>query len=238
MRICKDETMDQNDWLLKQFDKSMDANLSEITLRRLPRYFRYFRELFEQGRPRISSAALSRMMNVSASQIRSDLNQLGDFGNAGYGYDVSYLYQKTSEILGVKEGNRAIIIDSGDLGRALVQTTLFVKRGVEVLALFDGIGDRTGTTVSGIPVLGLQHLEDFMETHVIDIAVLTCPKDQAQVISQRVTDGGVRGIWNYTGRELHPEGHPETIIENVHLGDSLMILDYKLKKQAHKSGKE
>ena len=226
-----------DDWLFDQLDKTKDTNLSEITIRRLPRYFRYFRELSEQGRLRISSTALSKMMNVSASQIRSDLNQLGDFGNSGYGYDVNYLFHKIAEILGVKEGIRAFIIDSGDLGRALVQTTLFVRRGVEVMALFDGIGDRVGTSVSGIPILPLARLEDFMDTHVVDIAILTCPKDQAQVISQRVTDRGIRGIWNYTGRELHPEGHPDVIIENVHLGDSLMILNYKLKKQAHRNGR-
>ena len=68
--------------------------------------------------------------------------------------------------------------------------------------------------------------------------MLTCPKEQAQVISQRAADCGVRGIWNYTGRELHPEGHPNIIIENVHLGDSLMILDYKLRTQDKRNGSD
>ncbi|MBR6411398.1 MAG: redox-sensing transcriptional repressor Rex [Clostridia bacterium] len=225
-----------NDWLFTQTEK--DIQVSEMTIRRLPRYFRYLRELVEQGRIRISSAELSKMMNVTASQIRSDLNQLGDFGHMGYGYDVNYLFKRISEILGVREGMTAVIIDSGDLGRALVQTTLFVRRGIDVLALFDGIGDRAGTAINDIPIISLSKLETFCETHKVDIAVLTCPKEQAQVISQRAADCGVRGIWNYTGRELHPEGHPQIIIENVHLGDSLMILDYKLRTQDKRNGSE
>ena len=36
---------------------------------------------------------------------------------------------------------------------------------------------------------------------------------------------GIRGFWNFTGQELELE---DAIIENVHLGDSLMALCYKL----------
>ena len=50
--------------------------VSSAVVRRLPRYYRYLRELIAQGRTRISSGELSALMNVTASQIRQDLWRL------------------------------------------------------------------------------------------------------------------------------------------------------------------
>ena len=49
--------------------KSAGYRISPAVIKRLPRYFRYLRELKEAGRMRISSGELSKMMNVTASQI-------------------------------------------------------------------------------------------------------------------------------------------------------------------------
>lgn len=90
--------------------------ISEAVIRRLPRYFRYLRELLERGILRISSAELARMMHVTASQIRQDLNCFGGFGQQGYGYNVENLYGQICELLGVNEDFRAVI----KIGRAHV----------------------------------------------------------------------------------------------------------------------
>ncbi len=50
---------------------------------------------------RISSNDLSKRMNVTASQIRQDLNNFGGFGQQGYGYNVKYLYEEIGKILGL-----------------------------------------------------------------------------------------------------------------------------------------
>jgi len=76
-------------------------HVSPAVIRRLPRYFRYLRELIRQGKMRVSSGELSEMMNVTASQIRQDLNCFGGFGQQGYGYNVNYLYARICELLGV-----------------------------------------------------------------------------------------------------------------------------------------
>ena len=112
---------------------SSDTSLvSMAVIKRLPRYFRYLRVLIRMGKTRVSSAELSKMMNVTASQIRQDLNCFGGFGQQGYGYNVNYLYTKICEILGVSCGFRAVIVGAGNLGSALVRSTMFEKRGVAV----------------------------------------------------------------------------------------------------------
>ncbi len=198
---------------------------SPAVVKRLPRYYRYLRELITQGRMRISSGELSQMMNVTASQIRQDLNCFGGFGQQGYGYNVNYLFAKISEILGVGAGYHAVIIGAGDLGRALVHLSMFEKRGVDILAMFDTGEGMVGECVAGVNVLPLEQLEAFCEGGV-DIAVITCPKEQVRDIAARLV-GRVKGIWNYMGVELGYTPQ-EIVVENVHLGDSLMILNYKI----------
>ena len=68
-----------------------DKGISAAVIKRLPRYYRYLDELLEKDVVRISSKELSQKMNVTASQIRQDLNHFGGFGQQGYGYNVEYL---------------------------------------------------------------------------------------------------------------------------------------------------
>ncbi len=202
-------------------------NVSSAVIKRLPRYFRYLRILMREGKTRISSAELSRRMNITASQIRQDLNCFGGFGQQGYGYNVNYLYARICELLGVGAGFRAIVIGAGNLGRALVKNPMFEKRGVDIVAIFDNEESLVGTEINEIPVIHISELEKYCTAHHVDIAVLTLPKDHALDVAQRAVDSGVGGLWNFTSQELDCfEG--KAVVENVHLGDSLMTLNYKL----------
>lgn len=49
-------------------------------VRRLPKYHRYLGELIENDVNRISSKELGKIMGLTASQIRQDLNCFGGFG--------------------------------------------------------------------------------------------------------------------------------------------------------------
>ena len=111
--------------------------VSAAVVRRLPRYHRFLGELLRGGTLRISSAKLSDLMGVTASQIRQDLNCFGGFGQQGYGYNVRYLYEQIGALLGVDEGYRAVIVGAGNLGRALVSSHMFERRGVLRMAMFD-----------------------------------------------------------------------------------------------------
>ena len=121
----------------KRISDMTKPTVSGAVIKRLPRYHRYLGELLREGKLRISSAELSRLMNVTASQIRQDLNCFGGFGQQGYGYNVKYLYGKISELLGVEEGYNAVIVGAGNLGRALASTHMFERRGVNRIAMFD-----------------------------------------------------------------------------------------------------
>ena len=203
-------------------------NISVAVIRRLPRYHRYLGELLREGIHRISSAELSRIMNVTASQIRQDLNCFGGFGQQGYGYNVKHLYGKISELLGVNEGYKTVIVGAGNLGKALAATHMFERRGVERVAMFDVNPEVVGTKICGLPVYHINSLFEVCKKEKVAIGVLTVPKEAAYEVSQTMIEAGVRGIWNFANMELKISD-PRVIVENIHLGDSLMKLCYEVK---------
>ncbi len=206
--------------------------LSEITvskaiIKRLPRYYRYLEELRNEGVERISSGELSERMKVTASQIRQDLNHFGGFGQQGYGYKVDYLYQEIGKILGLDRIKRLILIGAGHLGTALANYTNYRNRGFFIEAIFDRDPEKIGTLVHEIPVYSIDELEQYLSKNKVDIAAITIPKEEAVKVAKRLTDAGIRAIWNFAHTDL---AVPDTVaVENVHLSESLMSLSYKLK---------
>lgn len=206
-------------------------------IKRLPRYHRYLGDLLDAGRLRISSSELSKIMNVTASQIRQDLNCFGGFGQQGYGYNIKYLYTKISELLGVSEGYNAVIVGAGNLGRALASTRMFARRGVNRVALFDIDKALVGTEIYGIKVLHTDELYAFCKREKVAIGVLTVPKAAAYEVARTMAAAGVKGIWNFANMELKLDDSSVTV-ENIHLGDSLMTLCYKVKEMGGSAGSE
>ena len=203
--------------------------ISQAVIRRMPRYYRYLGELLEDGVERISSNDLSKRMNVTASQIRQDLNNFGGFGQQGYGYNVKFLYEEIGKILGLNQKHNIIVIGAGNLGQALANYVKFEKLGFVITALFDVNPALEGVTVRGIKIHMLDELDDYCKDHVVDIAALTMPKEKADAIANRLVNLGIQAIWNFAHVDLDLIDK-DVVVENVHLSDSLMQLSYNIVK--------
>ena len=206
-----------------------EKEISQAVIRRMPRYYRYLGELLEDGVERISSNDLSKRMNVTASQIRQDLNNFGGFGQQGYGYNVKFLYEEIGKILGLNQKHNIIVIGAGNLGQALANYVKFEKLGFVITALFDVNPALEGVTVRGIKIHMLDELEDYCKDHVVDIAALTMPKEKADAIANRLVNLGIQAIWNFAHVDLDLIDK-DGVVENVHLSDSLMQLSYNIVK--------
>ena len=204
----------------------MGKVISNAVIRRMPRYYRYLGELLDRGIERISSNELSSLMNVTASQIRQDLNNFGGFGQQGYGYNVQYLYEEIGKILGLDETHNIIIIGAGNLGQALANYVKFEKRGFKIVGLFDVNPTLANVSVRNVKIMMIDELDDFVKTHRVDIAAFTMPRQNAVEMADKIVSLGIGAIWNFANMELDlPES---VIVENVHLSDSLMQLSYNI----------
>lgn len=202
-----------------------DKKISVVVIKRLPRYYRYLGDLLNMGIVRISSKELSEKMNITASQIRQDLNNFGGFGQRGYGYNVEFLYNEIKRILGIGRSYKMIVVGAGNIGQALVNYIDFENNGFNIVGVFDVNPRLIGMTIRGIEVYDVDRMESFVKKNEIDIAILTIPKSQAKAMARKLADYGIKGIWNFSPMDLEL---PKSIaVENVHLTDGLMTLIYK-----------
>ena len=200
--------------------------ISPAVIKRLPRYYRYLGDLLKNDVVRISSKELSQKMNVTASQIRQDLNNFGGFGQQGYGYNVEFLYNEMGRILGLDRTNNIIIIGAGNLGQALANNQDFDSNGFKIIGLFDVNPRLIGMSVRGVEVYDIDMLEDFLSKNEVMIAALTLPKNKATKIAGELVDLGIKALWNFAPVDLNlPD---DVIVENVHLSESIMTLSYRI----------
>ena len=202
------------------------TRISNAVIKRLPRYRRYLKELEKKGVEKISSNELSRLIGYTASQIRQDLNNFGGFGQQGYGYNVSDLYNEISSILGLDRNYKMVIVGAGNLGRAIANYANFEKRGFVVKGMFDCNPELIGKECRGAVVMPMEELPDFIRENNIDILALTIPKTGANQVAQIAVEAGIKGIWNFAHMDLNVPDN--VVVENVHLSESLMTLSYNL----------
>ncbi len=201
--------------------------ISMSVIRRLPRYYRFLYDLKENGVERISSRELSARMGLTASQIRQDLNCFGGFGQQGYGYPVQQLYTEIGQIMGMYTLTPTILIGAGNMGRTIATQMKFESKGVDLIGIFDKAPNIIGMRVGNLEVQDIATLKDFCAQQKPRMAIMCIPKENAAAVVDTLVACGVRGFWNFSHYDIN-FAHPDAVVENVHLGDSLMTLSYRL----------
>ena len=206
---------------------SKGDSISMSVIRRLPRYYRFLSELNEQNVDRISSTKLAQIMNVTASQVRQDLNCFGGFGQQGYGYSVSQLKDEIKNILGLNNGYKAILIGAGNLGKAVAMHMNFEKLGFELIACFDNNENKVGQRLNDLVVKNESELEEFCSNNRVDTAFLCIPRICVENILDKLYALGIKNYWNFSHYDITAR-YADTLVENVHLSDNLMTLCYRM----------
>ena len=205
----------------------MSKKVSIAVVRRLPRYYRHLASLIDSGVVRMSSEGLGNRMGLTASQVRQDFSCFGGFGQQGYGYNVETLYRQIGSILGADGQYNVVIIGAGNMGHALANHSSFKKMGFKIIGIFDVNPMLIGTKIREIEIIHIDSMDEFcMENHV-DIAVLCVPSNRTCDIAKKMISLNIKGIWNFSTVEL--EVPNDTVVENVHLSDSLMVLGFCIK---------
>lgn len=219
----------------------MPAQTSKVSLpviKRLPKYYRYLNNLAADGRDKISSSELARMMGTTASQVRQDFNCFGGFGQQGIGYKVDVLLAEINKLL-FGSGNLlpTILIGAGRLGTAVSSFISRNTNGYRLLAVFDINPALIGQEMAGVKIHALDELEAFCAVHKPVVAVLCVPRQSAIEVSDELVRLGIQGFWNFSHYDLSVK-YPDVTVENVHLGDSLMSLGYRLRERSEQNGPE
>ena len=206
-----------------------NKNISMAVIKRLPKYYRYLGELKRNEVDRISSKELGEKIGFTASQIRQDLNCFGDFGQQGYGYNVTELYNQIKSILGLDRGYQAALVGAGNIGQAVSNYSRFEDLGFKIKVIFDANPKLIGMKIRDVEIQDIDEMRTIVENEGIDIGIICVPRKNAQNVADELIKGGVRAIWNFAPGDLVV---PDQVkVENVHLSESLMTLIYLLNEQ-------
>src|SRR5215208_3481148 len=159
---------------------SEHEEVSPLTLNRLSFYLRCLRHLQELGVERISSQELAQRYHLSATQIRKDLAQFGEFGIRGVGYEVDRLAEHLNSLLGLDRRHALLIVGMGNLGSALARYLGFNYGSFHVVAGVDTDPHVVGRRIGNLVVRHAGEMTAVVHESRAEIGVLAVPAEAAQ----------------------------------------------------------
>jgi len=200
--------------------------IADSTVRRLSLYLRFLEESTNRGLVTISSDELARRGGTTSAQVRKDLSFFGSFGKRGLGYSVPELTESLREILGLRRDWQVIIVGAGKIGTALAQYRGFRQRGFRVTAVYDRDPKKIGTRWDALTVRDMAEIERDIAREHPDIAVLTTPAEEAQVVVDRLVSAGMRALLNFAPIQLQVPA--DVTLKNVNMAMELEGLSFAL----------
>ena len=198
----------------------------EPTLRRLPWYLSNIKLMKEKGEQYVSSTQISKEINIDASQIAKDLSYVNISGRTRVGYNIDALIEVLESFLGFTNMHKAFVFGVGSLGAALLRDSGLHHFGLEIVAAFDVNPELVGKDLNGIPIFHSDDFEAKMKEYDVNIGVLTVPINIAQEITDKMVDGGIKAVWNFTPFRIRV---PENIVvQNTSLYAHLAVMFNRL----------
>ena len=198
----------------------------EPTLRRLPWYLSNIKLMKEKGEQYVSSTQISKEINIDASQIAKDLSYVNISGRTRVGYNIDALIEVLESFLGFTNMHKAFLFGVGSLGAALLRDSGLHHFGLEIVAAFDVNPELVGKDLNGIPIFHSDDFEAKMKEYDVNIGVLTVPINIAQEITDKMVDGGIKAVWNFTPFRIRV---PENIVvQNTSLYAHLDVMFNRL----------
>ena len=208
-------------YIRKEADK-----VPEPTLRRLPWYLSNIKLMKDKGEQYVSSTQISQEINIDASQIAKDLSYVNISGRTRVGYNIDALIEVLESFLGFTNMHKAFLFGVGSLGAALLRDSGLHHFGLEIVAAFDVNPELVGKDLNGIPIYHSDDFEAKMKEYDVNIGVLTVPINIAQEITDKMVDGGIKAVWNFTPFRIRV---PENIVvQNTSLYAHLAVMFNRL----------
>lgn len=201
--------------------------LPQPTLSRLPWYLAYIDRLHSNGVEFVSSTAISRQINVDASQIAKDLSYLGIKGKTRIGYEVKALASRLGEFLGFRESHNAIMAGVGSLGSALIADGGLQRFGLRIVAGIDTDPAIAGSRRAGVHVYSPEQLADLVSDFHAEIGIIAVPVENAQAVADRMVEAGIRALWNFTPCRI--VSRDDIVVQDTSIYAHLAVMYHRLK---------
>ncbi len=196
------------------------------SVRRLPLYLRYLKQLEAEGRQVVSCTHIAEHLSLGSIQVRKDLALTDIVGRPKVGYETRALIEAIESFLGWNNTHEAFLVGVGSLGSALLGYGGFQDFGLSIVAAFDADAAKVGTTVHGKEVLPMDLFTDLVRRMHMNIGILAVPAKVAQAVADLMTGSGMLAIWNFTPVKLTLPA--PVVVEDVRMAASFAVLAKRL----------
>jgi len=213
-----------------QYVEDMNPHFTKIhkqpTIRRLPSYLYFLRELSEKGEQFVSSSYIAKKMQIEPILVRKDLESTLITGTPGVGYHISDLIKCIEDFLGWDKALNAVLVGVDHFGLSLLGHRELINFGLRIVAAFDNQPRKCRTSFLGVPIYLTACIEELLRTFSVDLAILCVPAKEAQAVTDMLVASGIKAIWNFTSENL---AIPDTVItQKEDLASGLAMLSVKL----------
>jgi redox-sensing transcriptional repressor len=199
----------------------------EPTVRRMPTYLNYLRDMLKRGEQFVTAPAIARVLHLDPTQVVKDLSFTGVGGRPRVGYLVADLVAALEDFLGYNRTHEAFLVGAGFLGSALIQYQGFRESGLRIVAAFDIDRKKVGTEIAGVQVFHFEKFRDLANRLHITIGIITAPASAAQPVADQMVGWGIKAIWNFAPIPLIVPDH--IIVQDTHIYANLAVILNKLK---------
>ena len=147
-------------------------------------------------------------------------------GILNLGYKVGKLKEEISHILGLDRNPGIALVGVGKLGSALLAYPGFKSEEFKIKAAFDNDPSKMGRTWQGVTIQDVKKIPQVISREKIDLGIITTPVPAAQEVANKLIEGGVKGILNFTPTRIVVPDHVK--LRNVDLAIQLEGLSYFL----------
>jgi len=175
---------------------SLKKTIPPSVVKRLPKYFSCVQSLNMQGMEWVSSSELARHLGLTSSTVRQDFSCFNFSGISKRGYEVVGLQRMLVEILGADMIWKVVVVGAGNLGRAIALHEEFVRRGFDIVAIFDADSAKHGQKIGELKVHSMCELRAIIKDHEVGMGIIAVPTTAAQDVADLLVEAGVKGILN------------------------------------------
>jgi len=155
----------------------------------------------------VYSHQLAKAAGVTPAQVRRDMMDIGYNGSPIHGYNVTELIKSIDDFLDAPEGQRAMLVGIGNLGRALISYFAGRRPQLTLVAAFDRDPRKVNRVIHGTRCYPDKRIAKVVKAKGISIAIIAVPASEAQAVAKKCVKAGIKGILNFAPVPLHVPEH-------------------------------
>lgn len=199
---------------------------------RLSTLFVLLENLEKEGKKKIFSAEIGKLLGVPSHTIRKDISFLRQAGT-GNGYEISNLKKIIAEYLGFNKYKKACIVGMGRLGTVITTKNGFYSNEYTVIAGFDNNTDKLKNSRPDMTLYPMEKLKEIIEKEQIKIGIITVPQSSARKVANDLIECGIKGIINFSP-VLIEINREDVFIRNIFIAGEFNILSALISQYENK----